>query len=143
VHAHTCLGCTAVLARGEFDCDYDAEHDFALCHTCASVRESIYALTKCITPRDLALQVAEALDNPDTWCAGAFARDAAGNELSYCDPAAVRWCAAGHALRLGGHAAADDLDLAYALLFRTSMLMDNDRHGRECVRDRLLELANS
>jgi hypothetical protein len=145
VHAHTCLGCTAVLARGEFDCDYDAEHDFALCAECAEVRNRIR-------------RAPDALDNTDAWRESArvyverfghpLARDAdsrniTGDRVFPDEDSAVRWCALGHALRLGGCAAANDLDLAYSLRFRSSIQFDNDERGREYVRDRLLELANS
>jgi hypothetical protein len=90
--------------------------------------------------RNLALQVARALDNPDTWCAGEMARDADGHPVHYDDPSAVKWCAFGHALRLGGPV--DRLAAAYARRYR-DLGHDNDTYGREYVRDRLLELANS
>lgn len=35
MHAHTCLSCGKVLAVGEFDCEYDRDHDFADCESCA------------------------------------------------------------------------------------------------------------
>lgn len=31
MHAHTCYECGAVIEAGNFDCDIDAGHDFALC----------------------------------------------------------------------------------------------------------------
>jgi hypothetical protein len=93
--------------------------------------------------RNLALQVARALDNPDTWCQRADARDARGNCAPWTADTAVRWCAYGHAFRIGGVAAADDLARAYFLQFRMYIQSDNDKYGREYVRTRLLELANS
>jgi hypothetical protein len=99
-----------------------------------------------ITPtpkvRTLAIQVARALDNPDTWCRYAGARDAGGVYVVYDDPAAVRWCAIGHAVRLGGDDAARDLSWTYWSYFNSDIALDNDDLGREYVRDRLLELAN-
>jgi hypothetical protein len=99
-----------------------------------------------ITPenRRLAIQVARALDNPDTWCRCNLAQDGEGRAISWNDPAAARWCAYGHALRLGGVDAADDLEIVYRMMFASgSLVNDNDRRerGREYVRDRLLELA--
>jgi hypothetical protein len=35
VHSHFCLACGDILATGDFDCEYDDDHDFALCDTCA------------------------------------------------------------------------------------------------------------
>ena len=35
-HAHTCLDCDVVLERGDFDCEFDADHDFAFCDRCAA-----------------------------------------------------------------------------------------------------------
>jgi hypothetical protein len=93
--------------------------------------------------RDLALQVAEALENPDTWCAFFGARDVAGRMVHPLNTDAVKWCAYGHALRLGGVAAGNDLACAYWRRFQTSVQSDNDQHGRQYVRDRLLELALS
>jgi hypothetical protein len=100
-----------------------------------------------ITPhiRQLALQVARALENPDTWCTGADARSAAGYPAGFNEPTATRWCAYGHALRLGGADAAHELHCIYHVMFHSYLTPDNDRpsRGREYVRDRLLELANS
>jgi hypothetical protein len=101
-----------------------------------------------LTPdiRELALQVARALDNPDAWCRGAFARDARGERVYYYNaPYAVRWCALGQAYRLCGLRAAHILSSAYAARFRATIPFDNDHRerGREYVRDRLLELAHS
>lgn len=36
-HKHTCLNCDAVIAEGEFDCEFDRDHDFELCAKCASL----------------------------------------------------------------------------------------------------------
>jgi hypothetical protein len=94
--------------------------------------------------RQLALQVADALENPDTWCRTYVAQDAAGRPVVYDDPAAVRWCALGHAQRLGGVDAAQELYRRYNNMdSRHHFMNDNDSYGREFVRDRLLELANS
>jgi hypothetical protein len=92
--------------------------------------------------RQLALQVADALENPDTWCRSVIARDADGHCVDSDDPTAVRWCAYGHAQRLGGVDAAHALYCLYNLHFR-NFIEDNDHHGREYVRARLLELTNS
>jgi hypothetical protein len=86
-------------------------------------------------------QAAHALDDPDTWCTGAFARDEAGNALSHCDPDAVRWCAAGWLFRLAGDQRGVEIARAYTARFGTELIADNDLHGREYVRDRLIELA--
>jgi hypothetical protein len=94
--------------------------------------------------RNLALQVAQALDNPSTWCRTYVAQDAAGRPVVYDDPTAVRWCALGHAQRLGGVDAAHALCHLYNIMdCRHHFMNDNDVYGREFVRDRLLELANS
>jgi hypothetical protein len=93
--------------------------------------------------RDLALQVAEALENPDTWCAFDMALDVAGQRLDFDSPRAAKWCAYGHACRFAGPVAASELAHAYGEHFRSYLSSDNDIHGREYVRDRLLELANS
>lgn len=34
-HQHLCLHCDILIAEGEFDCEYDEDHDFALCENCA------------------------------------------------------------------------------------------------------------
>jgi hypothetical protein len=91
--------------------------------------------------REVALQVADALDNPDTWCAGEMARDAAGNSVEYDAPTAMTWCAYGHASRLVGEVVASELAHAYMEHFGTAVSADNDERGREYVRARLLELA--
>jgi hypothetical protein len=95
--------------------------------------------------RSLALKVAQALENPGTWCRVAGARNHLAARTQVNDPNAIRWCALGHAYRLGGEQAAYDLAHAYWVQFRTDITADNDRYddGRELVRDRLLELANS
>jgi hypothetical protein len=93
--------------------------------------------------RDLALQVARALEDSDTWCAFDMALDAAGQRLDFDSPGAVKWCAYGHACRLAGPVAASELSHAYDEHFRSSLSFDNDSHGRQYVRARLLELANS
>lgn len=36
-HDHTCLNCGRVIEHGEFDCERDADHDFALCDECSKV----------------------------------------------------------------------------------------------------------
>jgi hypothetical protein len=97
-----------------------------------------------ITPniRKLAIKVAEALENPDAWCTGEIAQDAAGHRVDSDDPSAVKWCALGYAVRLGGVEAAYMLYHFYNRNFHNFM-NDNDVYGREFVRDRLLELANS
>ncbi len=33
-HKHTCLNCDRVIAEGNFDCEFDVDHDFALCDRC-------------------------------------------------------------------------------------------------------------
>jgi hypothetical protein len=78
-----------------------------------------------ITPnvRDLALQVADALDS--------------------CQRTFPHIGAFGHALRLCGAQAAHNLAGAYWVRFHTKLQDDQRRHGGEFVRDRLLELANS
>jgi hypothetical protein len=99
-----------------------------------------------VTPeelRDLATKVAEALEDPATWCDGVEARDTRGQYVHYYSPRAVRWCAYGHARRLGGLEAAHVLALTYFGRFRVGLTLDNDNRGREYTRDRLLELANS
>jgi hypothetical protein len=93
--------------------------------------------------RSLALKTAQALDNPKTWCRAVFALNARGYEVSCEDPTAVKWCALGHAYRIGGRTDALDLVEAYQSLFNTDVESDNDKRGREYVRNRLLELANS
>jgi hypothetical protein len=110
--------------------------------------------------RTLALKVAEALGDPDTWCQGAEARDADGHRVHYDSPDAVRWCAYGHACRINGPPLARGLSCAYWMQFGTDVTADNDGYvtdndgyvtqdkdndieWREYVRDRLLELANS
>jgi hypothetical protein len=93
--------------------------------------------------RHLALQVAEALENPDTWCTGAGASNVAGREVDPLDTAAVKWCAYGHACRIAGPFAALGLDRAYTDHFHAMLALDNDLRGREYVRSRLLKLANS
>lgn len=35
MHKHTCRDCDRVIAEGNFDCELDADHDFALCDECA------------------------------------------------------------------------------------------------------------
>jgi hypothetical protein len=91
--------------------------------------------------RQLAAQVADALQNPDTWCTGEMARDAAGNHVEYDAPDAVTWSAIGHALRLGGELGAAVLQAAYHTNFYEGMGPANTHCGREYVRARLLELA--
>jgi hypothetical protein len=103
--------------------------------------EGVQTVTEDI--RNLVLQVADALENPDTWCAFDMALDAAGQRLDFDSPSAVKWCAYGHACRLAGPVAASELSHAYDEHFRSSLSSDNDSHGREYVRDRLLQLANS
>jgi hypothetical protein len=91
--------------------------------------------------RPFAAQVADALDNPDIWCRNAEACDADGHGVDYDNPNAVKWCAIGHALRLGGKLGAALLKAAYHTRFHEGIGPSNDRHGREYVRARLLELA--
>jgi hypothetical protein len=93
--------------------------------------------------RQLAAQVADALQNPETWCAGWMARDAAGDKVDGDSPSAVKWSALGHAQRLGGELGAARLRAAYYIRFDEWPALANDRHGREYVRDRLLELAGA
>ena len=31
MHKHTCLNCGCVLEEGDFDCEFDSDHDWALC----------------------------------------------------------------------------------------------------------------
>lgn len=33
-HKHFCLDCDCVIAQGNFDCEFDSDHDFELCRTC-------------------------------------------------------------------------------------------------------------
>jgi hypothetical protein len=33
-HKHTCLRCGKVIAEGNFDCELDRDHDWALCDDC-------------------------------------------------------------------------------------------------------------
>lgn len=42
MHAHLCLDCGAIIATGDFDCEYDADHDFALCAECCREEENNY-----------------------------------------------------------------------------------------------------
>jgi hypothetical protein len=88
-----------------------------------------------------ARRVAHALGNPRTWCQEAVARDKSGLPVEALDPAATRWCVLGHAYRLGGAPVATTLSVAYLSHFNADVTEDNDREGREYVRDRLLELA--
>ena len=37
-HKHSCLNCDKVIAEGNFDCELDRDHDFALCDECAGVK---------------------------------------------------------------------------------------------------------
>jgi hypothetical protein len=95
--------------------------------------------------RHLALKVADALDNPDTWCAGDLALDHYGRPVNLLadQRRARRWCAYGHARRIGGKEAAWDLSDAYQLHLGARITDDNDCGGREYVRDRLLALARN
>jgi hypothetical protein len=38
-HKHLCLECGGVIAEGDFDCELDRDHDFALCADCATWEE--------------------------------------------------------------------------------------------------------
>ncbi len=33
-HKHLCIECETVLDEGDFDCEIDADHDFAMCDEC-------------------------------------------------------------------------------------------------------------
>lgn len=35
-HKHNCLECGKVISEGNFDCEFDTDHDFALCPACAA-----------------------------------------------------------------------------------------------------------
>jgi hypothetical protein len=35
MHKHFCLVCGSVVAEGEFDCEFDYDHDFAVCCRCS------------------------------------------------------------------------------------------------------------
>ena len=35
-HKHTCLNCGALIAEGDFDCEYDTDHDYELCDECSA-----------------------------------------------------------------------------------------------------------
>ena len=35
MHKHTCLECDAVIAEGDFHCEFDTNHGYALCDECA------------------------------------------------------------------------------------------------------------
>lgn len=35
-HKHTCLNCGIIIEEGDFDCEFDADHDYALCDACAT-----------------------------------------------------------------------------------------------------------
>jgi hypothetical protein len=109
--------------------------------TASSQTEEVQTVIIHPSTRDLALQVAHALEDSDTWCTGAGASNVAGREVDPLDTAAVKWCAVGHACRLGGPVASD-LVRVYDEHFGTALSSDNDLHGREYVRDRLRELAN-
>jgi hypothetical protein len=34
MHKHTCLICDKVIAEGNFDCEFDSDHDFGVCNEC-------------------------------------------------------------------------------------------------------------
>lgn len=36
MHTHFCRQCGIELETGDFDCEYDTDHDFALCTDCAN-----------------------------------------------------------------------------------------------------------
>ena len=36
MHKHLCLDCDAIIDEGDFDCESDADHDFALCSACTA-----------------------------------------------------------------------------------------------------------
>lgn len=96
--------------------------------------------------KELAIKVADALENPDTWCQHSPAQDARGNPRLSLSPDAVRWCAIGHARRIAeefGCYYADPPRLrdTYSRRFGESVETDNDCQGREFVRDRLRQLA--
>jgi hypothetical protein len=51
---------------------------------------------------------------------------AGGRRVYYYSPRAAVWCAYGHACRLGGLDAADDLDITYRALFARGMSSNNE-----------------
>jgi hypothetical protein len=95
--------------------------------------------------QELAAKVAEELTNPEKWSRYSMARDAEYRRVWFNDSRAARWCVYGHALRLGGSLGARFLAHAYHSRFGDDIMSDNDliHRGREYVRARLLELANS
>ena len=37
-HKHTCTSCGATIAEGDFDCEFDRDHDYQTCATCWSAQ---------------------------------------------------------------------------------------------------------
>ena len=48
-HKHLCLRCGDVVGTGD-DCDGDADHDYALCATCADSRDAESIVLSHLTP---------------------------------------------------------------------------------------------
>lgn len=41
MHKHVCLSCDAVINEGEFDCERDTDHDYALCVDCSETEYEV------------------------------------------------------------------------------------------------------
>lgn len=90
---------------------------------------------------ELARAVAERLKNETAWQKYSVARDSYGHAVHPKDPAAVRWCALGHAEAVGTPDTTDELNRTYNAYYGALISSDNDIHGREVVMNRLIRLA--
>jgi len=90
----------------------------------------------------LAETVAKRLDSPDTWTSHYPAKNKQDVAVSSISPDACKWCAVGHCFKVAGRPGpVRYLQSVYLNHFKESMSADNDRRGREYVRDRILELV--
>jgi hypothetical protein len=101
-----------------------------------------------MTVKELALAVADALDDPKTWTAGYFARDEHGYITEYDSDRAVCWCAVGHAFRMADDITVAELRHAFRERIGIGLSRSNDetdsnlrRIGREPTQRRLRKLA--
>lgn len=46
-HKHICLNCDVIIAESDFDCEFDADHDFELCAACTTRYIEPFGHLKC------------------------------------------------------------------------------------------------
>lgn len=97
-----------------------------------------------MTVRELALAVADALEDESKWCRGNFAKLKNGFlSDEYGSSEAMAWCAAGYGLRIGGDSLQEELDKEFSVRFGYLADSNDGPDGRSETQRKLRELSAS